>query len=350
MPAPTLAELLRITEPITAFADGAALLVVIVNYRTARLTIDAVRSLEAEVRATASSLPTRVVVVDNASGDGSAEQIARAIEAHGLRDFALCVPSPHNGGYAYGNNFAIRAALAAKCPPRYFHLLNPDTRAEPGALGALVSFMQAHPDVGIVGSCLLNPDGSDWATAFRFPSVLGELENGVRLGVVSKLLAPWVVARKMGSEPERVDWLPGASMLVRKEVFDAIGLMDEGYFLYYEETDFCLQAKRAGFGCYYVPASKVMHVAGQSTGVTQREGPPRRLPTYVFDSRRRYFVKNYGLGYAALADLLWTAGLASWRLRSFLLRKPETDAPHLVKDAVRNSVLWKRRRDAKRAR
>jgi hypothetical protein len=118
--------------------------------------------------------------------------------------------------------------------------------------------------------------------------------------------------------------------------------MDEQYFLYFEETDFCLHARRAGWSCWYVPASRVMHIAGQSTGVTNRDGPPRRRPQYLFDSRRRYFVKNHGLGYAALADVAWSVGLASWRLRRRLQRKPDPDPPSLLADSVRNSVFLRR--------
>lgn len=127
--------------------------------------------------------------------------------------------------------------------------------------------------------------------------------------------------------------------MIRRPVFESIGLMDEEYFLYYEETDFCLQAKRAGWSCWYVPDSKVMHIAGQSTGVTDREGPPKRRPQYVFDSRRRYFVKNHGWLYAALADLAWSIGFGLWRLRRLVQRKPDTDPPYLLVDSLRNSVF-----------
>ena len=84
-----------------------------------------------------------------------------------------------------------------------------------------------------------------------------------------------------------------------------------------------------------------MHIAGQSTGVTDRDAAPRRRPQYLFDSRRRYFVKNHGLGYAALADVAWSVGLASWRLRRRLQGKPDRDPPSLLVDSVRNSVFFK---------
>lgn len=335
---------LTCAEPVIAFADGCSLLVIIVSYRTAQLSIDSLAALEQEVRArTDAGQVTRVVVVDNDSGDQSDEKIAAAIAGNGWQSWALLVASKHNGGYAFGNNLAVRASLQAKRPPEHFLLLNPDTRARPGALGALVEFMQRDSKVGIAGSSLENPDGSRWPIAFRFPTVWSELEGGLRLGLASKLLGKWVVARNMGDEPEQVDWLPGASMIVRRQVFESIGLMDEEYFLYYEETDFCLQARRAGWTCWYVPASKVMHVAGQSTGVTDWRLAPKRRPGYLFDSRRRYFVKNHGVAYAALADLAFTTAFATWRVRRVIQGKPDTDPPHLLVDSLRNNVLVKLR-------
>lgn len=313
-----------------------SVLVVIVNYRTAQLTIDCLQSLENEVRSQAG---TQVVVVDNASGDQSVELIQAAITQQGWQSWATVIPSNHNGGYAYGNNLAIRPTLQTDNPPSYYLLLNPDTQVHPGALTALVDFMEQHPTVGITGSSFENQQGKPWATAFRFPSIWSELDGGLRLGIVSKLLSKWAIAQPMTEQPQAVDWLPGASLMIRRQVFEAIGLMDEGYFLYYEETDFCLQAKRAGWSCWYVPQSRVMHIAGQSTGVTAQTTTPKRLPQYVFDSRRRYFVKNHGWLYAVLADLVWSVGYSLWSIRRVIQRKPNTDPPYLFVDTLRNSVF-----------
>lgn len=322
----------------TKAKETPSLLVVIVNYRTPDLSIACLRSLAQE----AETLPKlQVALVDNASGDDSVEKIGEAIAQEGWTDWAVLLPSPHNGGYAYGNNYAIRPALQQPNPPDYVLLLNSDAQVLPGALQALMDFLDTHPQVGIAGSAMINPDGSEWATAFRFPSILSEIEQGFRLGPVSKLLAKWSVAQPMGQQPQPVDWLPGASIMIRRQVFESIGLMDEGYFLYYEETDFCLQAKRAGWTCWYVPDSKVMHIAGQSTGVTDRTHAPKRLPQYVFDSRRRYFLKNHGFFYLLATDVVWTVAFSTWRLRRILQRKPDTDPPHLLWDRIRNSALFR---------
>ena len=135
-------------------------------------------------------------------------------------------------------------------------------------------------------------------------------------------------------------------MLVRREVYDTIGLMDEGFFLYFEETDFCLCAHRAGWECWYVPEGNVHHIRGQSTGLTEI-GSKRRLPSYWFDSRRRYFIKSHGFPFAVLADVLWISSLSLWRLRRRLQGKPDTDPSHLLADAITQSVVFKGRQTKK---
>ena len=154
------------------------------------------------------------------------------------------------------------------------------------------------------------------------------------MGVLSRILSAKVVATPLVDHDHETGWVAGASMMVRKAVFDAVGLMDDEYFLYFEETDFCLAAKRAGWRCWYVPKSRVVHLVGQSTGVTERNVAPRRMPTYWFASRRRYFTKNHGRFYTFCADAAWTIGFATWRLRRRLQRKPDLDPPHLLSDFV----------------
>jgi N-acetylglucosaminyl-diphospho-decaprenol L-rhamnosyltransferase len=160
---------------------------------------------------------------------------------------------------------------------------------------------------------------------------------------VSKLLSGKVVAPPVSDVPIDTDWVAGASMLIRREVFERIGLMDEKYFMYFEEVDFCLRAARAGFGCGYVPASRVVHLVGQASGVTNKSNANARRKDYWFESRRRYFVQNHGLVYAALADLAFITGFAFWRLRRRIQRKPDPDPQFFLHDFIRNSVLLKGR-------
>jgi GT2 family glycosyltransferase len=313
-----------------------SLRIVIVNFKTPELVIDCLRSLAGETPAGAD---WKTVVVENASGDGSREKIAEAIRAGGWGDWAELLAVDKNLGFAGGNNAALRPVLAEKPPPDYVLLLNPDTYIRPGAVRALVDFMEQHPDVGLAGSRLEYPDTEAQRSAFRFPTIWSEFESGIRLGLVSRLFHRQVVAPPVENAPHPTDWMAGASMIVRREVFDDIGLMDDDYFLYFEETDFCLRARRAGWPGWYVPASRVVHLVGQSTKVTDVKKPARRMPRYWFESRRRYFQKNHGWLYALVADVAWTVGFALWRVRRRLQRKPDQDPPNLLWDFIRFNFL-----------
>ena len=307
------------------------LLVVIVHYRTPALAVACLRSVAPEIAAIPGS---RVVVVENASCDGSAEQIAAALRSEGWTGWASLLVAERNGGFAYGNNQALRAALASEDPPEFVQLLNPDTLLRPGALRALLEFMERHPDVGIAGSRLEDRDGSVQLSAFRFYCLGGELAGTVGLRLLDRLLATSVVAPPAREEAHPTDWVCGASMMIRRRVFEDAGLFDECYFLYFEEADFCLQARRAGWSCWYVPESRVVHLRSQSTGVGDLSTP---MPPYWFRSRRHYHLKNHGGSYLLATNLIWLAGFASWRLRRRLQRKPDTDPPRMMSDFLRLS-------------
>jgi GT2 family glycosyltransferase len=317
------------------------LAIIVVNYRTARLTIGCLASLLDDP-----ALPegTHLMIVDGASGDGSTEAIAAAIEARNVQRRVSLLPLEVNGGFAYANNRAIEAIRARFGEPEFYLLLNPDTVVRASAVSRLLAFLKSNSDVGIAGARLEDPDGTPQACAFRFLSVASEFESEIRFGLVSRLLRRWsVVAQDLSDEPSRVDWVSGACMLVRSDVFKAIGLMDEAYFLYYEELDLTLRAARAGWECWYVPQSRVVHLVGQSTGVSKREGKRPRRPRYWFDSRRRYFVKNHGRLYAFMADLAWISGYVGWRIRQFLTGQKNEDPPMLLQDFLRHSFSFGKR-------
>ena len=315
--------------------------IVIVSYKSAALAVDCLRSVAVE-RA-ASPLQLRCVVVDNASGDGPV--VAEAIVANGWQDWARVVVAPRNGGFAYGNNLGL-SELERDGPVDFVHLLNPDTMLHPGAIDALVDFLDAHPPAGIVGGVFENGDGSEWAIAFRFPTLVSELEGGLQLGVASRLLSRWQVAMPMGSVAREVDWVSGASMLMRRELLSKVGAMDEGFFLYFEETELCFRAKRAGYEVWYTPESRVTHIAGQSTKVTERFVSPRRLPTYWFESRRRYFALTHGVGYAIAADVVAVAAGSLGELKRLVTGRRRQGVPAFLRDLLKSSLLMRRNRIA----
>jgi GT2 family glycosyltransferase len=322
-------------NPLAHLPQPLQLLVVILNYRTAGLTIDCLASLVPEVN----QMPgLRVVVADNNSGDNSLASIGAAIATHGW-DWVTLLPLERNGGFAFGNNAPLRWSLALEQPPDFFLLLNPDTLVHPGAITSLLEFMQTHAEVGIAGSRLEDPDGTAQCSAFRFHGLWSEVESSLRFGPISQLLNQFKVPLPIADQPCAVGWVAGASMIIRRQVLEQVGLMDEQYFMYYEETDFCLLAKQSGWPCWYVPQSRVVHLVGQSSGVNDGSPVKRRLPAYVLESRRRYFLKHLGAAQTLLIDLLWVIALLLWRLNCALRRKPNSDPPQLLRDFLRHSFL-----------
>ena len=317
--------------------------VVIVNYRTGALVADCLASLKSEIEARPG---TQVVVVDNASGDDSCERIQSAIDGLQAAGWARLVRSPVNGGFAAGNNLAIRPWLDATPRPDAFWLLNPDTRVIPGALQALVAALEEDRACGIAGSQLLEADGSPWPFAFRFPSIAGEFEACARLGLVTRFFGHRAIARQMNTGPDApratVDWVSGASFIVRRRMIEEIGPMDERFFLYYEETELARRASDAGWTSVYVPTSRVLHISGQSTGVTGQQSERRRMPRYWFESRGRYFEQSHGRTYALMADLACVAGTLLWHLARIVRLRPNTDPPHFMTDILANA--WRRLR------
>ena len=311
--------------------------VVIVTYKSALLTSKSLQSVyvEREIQ----GLSIRAVVVDNASGD--LPEIAQAVAENNWADWVTLVSAPRNGGFAYGSNLGMERAYVDG-HPQYVYLLNPDAQVRRGAIGALTRFLDSHPGVGIAGSSFENLDGSDWPFAFRFPSLLSEIDNGMELGIVSHLLRRWVVPRRMTRTPQPVDWVSGASMMVRHDVLAAIGGLDENYFLYFEEVDFCHRARRAGFSTWYVPESRVMHIGGQSTQATSSTAAPGRLPNHWFESRRRYFAVTFGIRRAVAIDMVAILAYSFGGLKRLAFRRAAT--PYFIRDLIRHSLLWPRNR------
>ncbi len=309
--------------------------IIIVTYKSASFAIDCLDSIAVE-RSTP-GLRIRVIVVDNASGD--AQPIMRAIEKNSWSSWVTLVEAPRNGGFSYGNNLGIRRAYEDG-PPAYFHLLNPDTRVFKGAVGALVQFLEAHHNVGIAGSRLEDFNGAKLAFGFRFPSILNELDRGLGFGWISRVFRLWTAVIDVLPEPQPVDWVSGTSMMIRQNVIESIGGLDENYFLYFEDPDFCFRAKKAGFSTWCVPDSRIMHISGQSTGVTGHQSSPRRLPAYWYESRRRFFSASYGVWYAWATDVVALLAYSLGSAKLLVQRREHHRPPHLVTDLARHSVLW----------
>lgn len=311
-------------------------LCVVLNYRTAEMTLEAVRA----ARRALEPVPThRIDLVDNDSRDGSEETLRAAVLREGWDDVEV-LQTGHNGGFGFGNNHSIRRALCSQDPPELVYILNSDAFPEPDAVAALLRFFEAHPEAGIAGSALTGTDGVPHISAFRFPTLASEVAGSFRLGLVSRLLGgAEVPIRPRPDRTREVDWLAGASMMIRREVLEGVGLFDETFFLYFEETDLCRRARRAGWSTWYVVESRVAHQGHASTGLKDRSRP---MPRYWFDSRRYYFLKNHGRAYLWAANACSTAGLATFKVRARIQKKADPDPARYLRDFIHYNFMVNR--------
>ncbi|MEX3315953.1 glycosyltransferase family 2 protein [Sulfitobacter sp. PS-8MA] len=319
--------------------DRPSLLVIVLNYRTAEMTLRAAEAALADLP-DAEVAWAELILVDNDSGDGSATLLAQAIAERGWDAGARVrlIRAEQNGGFGAGNNLAIRAGMSDGSAPDFIHVVNSDAFLDPGCIATLLAHLQATPRAGIAGSHVRGEDGLPHSTAFRFPTVAGEFEGAARLGPITRLLTSSVVAPPLPVQAAQVDWVAGASVMLRGAMLREIGLFDEAYFLYYEETDLALRAARAGWECWYVPQARCLHVGSVSTGMKEWQ----RMPRYWFDSRHRYFAKNHGRFYALSALLARLAGIGLHRLRCLLTGRQSEEPPGFARDLLAHALTRKR--------
>ncbi len=306
-----------------------SVLTIILNWRTPEMTL---RSA-AEAVAAMIDIKGAITIVDNDSGDGSEEIIRAAVIERGW-DRVRVIQSGHNGGFGAGNNVGIRAGLPDGGRPDFVYLLNSDAFPEPDAIRQLRDQLSADPRRGIVGSSCHDESGRPLVSGFRFPSIGSELEDSARTGPITRLLRRYVVPQPIPTVPTLMDWVTGASLMMRQDMLDQIGLFDEGYFLYYEETDLCLRAVRKGWHVLNVPQSRITHIGSVSTEMNEWA----RTPAYWFDSRWRYFRKNHGLGYALAATAAQVTGLSVNRLRAAIGSSPRKGSRRFMRDLLAHDL------------
>jgi N-acetylglucosaminyl-diphospho-decaprenol L-rhamnosyltransferase len=278
------------------------LAVIIVSWNVRELLARCLETLFADLES--SSLQARVVVVDNASHDGSTEMIRRRFSQVEL------IARDDNLGFAGGNNTGLRALgfEQADTPPfPYVLLLNPDTEVRPGAVQALLAFMQSRADVAVVTSRLAYGDGSFQHSAFRFPG-LGQLYIDLfpvpgRL-YQSRLNGRYPRAWYERARPFEIDHPLGAVMMMRTPVIQQVGLFDEGFALYCEEIDWCARFKEAGWKNVCLPAAQIIHHAGKSTSQVRTESFVK-----LWTARYRLHTKHPQFAPLPLARLIVKAGM-----------------------------------------
>lgn len=231
--------------------------IVVLNYNTRDDLRRCVRALLDERSATP-AIDSEIIVVDNASSDGSAEMIAAEFPSVGL------IRAPHNGGFAYGNNLALQRAQGDA-----ILLLNPDALLPAGGLDRMLRVLQAHPEAAIIGPKLLRSDGSIHLAcrrSFPTPSIAFYRLSGLsRLFPKSKRFGRYNLTYVDPNLPIEVDSVCGACMLVRRRVINHIGLLDERFFMYGEDLDWCLRARQAGWSVRYEPSVVVQHLHGAAS-------------------------------------------------------------------------------------
>lgn len=309
-----------------------SVLTIILNYRTPELALKSAAAAMREM----TGVSGEIVIIDNDSQDDSFSLISDAVADPGWNrgGRVRVVQSGHNGGYGAGNNLAMRACLTTGEQPDFYYLLNSDAFPEPGAIARLRDFMIAYPRAGMAGSHVRGVNGEPHQTAFRFPSVAGEFEGAARTGFISRLLAKSIIPLPIPQTDTQVDWTAGVSLMLRRQMLDEIGLFDEDFFLYFEETELCHRAAKAGWRTHFVPSSEVVHVGSASTGMKTWS----RTPGYWFDSRLHYYTKTRGPAYAALATLARIGGSLIWRVRRLNPNLPQGDPPMFLRDLVAHSL------------
>ena len=255
--------------------------VCIVSWNTRDLLRDCLRALFADPQ----SREWEVLVVDNASDDGSPAMVAQEFSQVQL------IVSDENLGFSGGNNLALEQARG-----RHLLLLNSDTRVESGALGQLVAYLETHPGVGAVGPMLSDGDGRLELSCGRSPSLATEIVHKLLL---HRLLTFFRFGGWHHRSQRSVDWVTGACLMVRAEAADQTGFLDSRMFMCFEDLDWCMRLRRQGWEIVYCPSSRVTHLRGQSIG--QDLG---RMLVISQQSLFYLFQKHFGRGHLQALRLL----------------------------------------------
>jgi GT2 family glycosyltransferase len=301
------------------------LAIVIINYRTPHLVINCLESLEPQIDINEHC----VILVDNDSGDDSVSILTQAIVENQWNSWVNLVSSPINGGFSAGNNVGINA-ISAEC----YLLLNSDTIVRPGAISSLLKALEQNPEAGLISPRLEWPDGTSQISCFRYHSLVSELINSAATGPITSLFLNYNVPIPVSDSPFEPQWVSFACVLIRREVIEQIGLMDEGYFMYFDDVDYCRRAREAGCQVLYWPDAHVVHLRGGSGSVKSDIVERKRPPVYLYASRSRYFARFYGIVGLWVANLFWLMGRTVSFMRELIWQRPT----HICKYAEQD--IW----------
>jgi len=285
--------------------------IVLVNYRTPNLAIDCLGTVLPEL----AEINARVIIVDNNSGDGSYDIIQEWLRKNDTDNKNCLIKSQINIGFSSGNNIGIKALKA-----RYYLLLNSDTLVRPGVIKMMLEAIVASPDTGIVSPRLEWMDEAGQVSCFRFPGLVSEFCRAAQTGWLDRLFNKYIVALPLQSKLSKPQWTSFACVLIKDEVFQQIGLMDEKYFMYFEDIEFCYRARNAGWDIINFPDARVVHLRGGSSPVKENTINRKRLPSYYYESRTLFYYQTYGWPGLTFANILWEAGRLISKSRQILGR------------------------------
>jgi len=294
------------------------LAVVIINYKTPQMLIDCLKSLLPEL----DKLNAKVVVVDNLSLDNSVQLIQQWIDESTIGKLVELRVSPANSGFSGGNNMGI-SALEAK----YYLLLNSDTLVRKGAISTLLNAAINNEEAGLISPRLEWPDAIPQESCFRFHTPISQLIGSANTGFITKVLQKYSVPFAVSEQPAYYDWTSFACVLIRAEVFKQIGLMDDGYFMYFEDVAFAYHAQQAGWKVLNIPDAHVVHLRGGSSPLKSQVKLGKRLPRYFYESRTRFFYQVYGRFGLLMANLFWTLGYGVSLLRALFSSSYQSNIP-----------------------
>lgn len=286
---------------------------VIVNYKTAGLSLDCADSLAGQL----DPARDRIIIVDNASGPEECAWLLARLEALGLSGLTRLLPLAVNGGFSAGNNAGM-----ACCAADYYLLANSDTLFRPGAVDGLLEACDLRPEAGLVSPGLEWPDGGAQVSCFRFPRPPSEAIRSADTGVVTRLLRRFDVPLQPRPEPSSPEWTSFACVLIRESACTRVGPLDDGFFMYYEDVDYCARVRAAGFDIVNWPEARVVHLQGRSSDTDERSAARKSLPAFYYRSRARYYRKHCGRAGLLAANLCWLAGRAVSKARELLTGRP----------------------------
>jgi hypothetical protein len=302
--------------------------IIILNYKTPDLVIDCLHSLKDQIEP-----GIEVVVVDNASNDGSPERIEEAITSNEWEPWARVLCSPVNRGFAAGNNLGIRAIDAD-----VYILLNSDTIVLPNTVKELLLAMELRPNAGLIAPGCVAEDGSQELNTFRYIRPITDFIRSASTGPITRLLQRYTVHRWMTDAVAEPDWIGFACVLIRREVIEQVGLLDEGFFMYFEDVDYCRRARNAGWTILYWPKGSFIHLLGGSSQFSSEDGLQDRAPRYFYESRARYLAKHYGRMGLWAANFAWLLGRCISLPRERLGNKQPHHRRHEARDIWINAL------------